>query len=85
MCNASGNYKSKHFNFYKDSNYIQTDNTHMHRIHSLDYANAGSYACDFWEVSYQSTRSKEITIFLTGKVNFIFISSFVQNITPSAI
>lgn len=65
MCNASGDYKSKHFNFYKDSNYIQTDNTHMHRIHSLDYANAGSYACDFWEVSYQSTRSKEITIFLT--------------------
>ncbi|XP_077323014.1 uncharacterized protein LOC143956691 [Lithobates pipiens] len=67
MCNALGDYKRKYFNFFKDSDYIQTDNTHMHRIQSLDYTNAGSYACEFWEVSHQSTRSKEITIFVTEK------------------
>ncbi|XP_040209044.1 uncharacterized protein LOC120940306 isoform X5 [Rana temporaria] len=65
MCNASGDYKTKHFYFYKDSKYLQTDNTHMHRIHSLAYDNIGIYACEFWEVSYQSTRSNKITIYLT--------------------
>ncbi|CAN2390315.1 hypothetical protein PRIEUP_LOCUS351 [Pristimantis euphronides] len=74
-CNTDSQYRRAYFSFFKNSQYIQTNNVYIHTINSFDYSDVGNYVCEFWAVTQSSTRSNEVTLFFSDPLPPPVISS----------
>ncbi|XP_069820279.1 platelet glycoprotein VI-like isoform X1 [Dendropsophus ebraccatus] len=67
-CETQGKYRRFHFSFYKNSKYIENDNTNMYKIYGMEYSDIGIYACDYWTGHHSSPRSNEVSLFFSDKL-----------------
>ncbi|KAM3936746.1 uncharacterized protein RB166_000142 [Leptodactylus fuscus] len=77
-CETPRKYRHSHFTFYKNSEYIETDNTYVYKIYGMELSDVGTYTCDFWSVRQSSPRSNEVTLFFSDR-----LSPPVISISPS--
>ncbi|XP_056384082.1 uncharacterized protein LOC130277429 isoform X3 [Hyla sarda] len=66
-CNTQ-EYRHAHFSFYKNSQYIPSENKYTYKINAMDDSDVGIYACDFWARSRSSPRSNEVSLFYFDKL-----------------
>ncbi|XP_073509583.1 uncharacterized protein [Phyllobates terribilis] len=67
-CAIQEGYRPSQFTFYKNSEYIPTDSTHIYKVHGMRLSDVGSYSCDFWTGRHSSPRSNEVLLLFYDKL-----------------